>query len=112
MRKALIWQFISLIIGAIIALLAIDLNTSLSLVLGGLAIFIPNAIFALNLMVVGHFAKAFAPMVLLIGAFAKLFLSLMFIFLVAIGFKTLIWPAMLVGLTLTLYAPILAYFRV
>ncbi len=97
----------SVVLG-LIALLALNVNSALSLVLGGAVAFIPNGLFALRLAMHRGKPPESYPVVFFVGEFAKIGFTIALLALVVKGYNDLHWPSLLLGLIVSLKMPLFA----
>ena len=91
-----------------IALLVYGQSAALSLVLGGMAAFIPNALFAARLALHRQRAAESYPVVFFLGEFAKIGLTIALLAAVIRGYAELQALPMMIGLIAALKAPLFA----
>jgi ATP synthase protein I len=101
-------QVASVILAGLIAAGVSDWASAKSLVLGGAAATIPNALFALRLaMHKGKPAESY-PVVFFLGEFVKIGLTLGLLAWIVHQFADLRWLALIIGLIVALKAPLFA----
>jgi ATP synthase protein I len=101
-------QVVASLVFGLVALAVFGYVSALSLVLGGAVAFIPNALFALRLaMHTGKSPESY-PAVFFLGEFAKIALTIALLAAVVKSYDELHWPSLLVGLILSLKAPLFA----
>ena len=82
----------SLVLG-LIAWLAVDASSALSLVLGGAVAFIPNGLFALRLAMHSGKTPESYPVVFFLGEFAKIGFTIALLAVVVKSYNELHWPS-------------------
>jgi ATP synthase protein I len=101
-------QVLASLVFGLVALALFGYTSALSLGLGGAAAFIPNALFALRLtMHTGKSPESY-PVVFFLGEFAKIALTIALLVAVVKSYDELHWPSLLVGLIVSLKAPLFA----
>ncbi len=108
MFRAVLLQSVAMLIVAIVAGLLAGKTAAASAALGGLAIVLPNGLFALRLFVEGRKPGGAAPAVFLIGEFIKVAATLALLVLAAKLYRDMHWLALIAGLVVALKANLLA----
>jgi len=109
MFRVVLVQFITSLVVAALAGTVAGFHAALSALFGALACSLPNGLFALNLALLGHLrrshsgrnATAIAPSgaaVMLIGELCKVALMVGLLALIVLGYKHVVWPALIVGI--------------
>lgn len=85
-------------------------HAAISALLGGVACWLPNGLFALKLAVAGRSAQGASAAVFFVGEFVKVVTTLAVLGAVVWLYKDLVWLAMLVALIAALKSYVLALF--
>jgi len=122
MFRVVLAQFITSLIVAVAAAAIAGGHAALTSLLGGLACSLPNALFALNLALLGQRRRsrgesqssavaAAGAVAILIGEFCKVALMAGLLALVVWGYKDVVWPALItvVGAVLLVQPVVLAW---
>lgn len=75
-----------------------SLNAAFSAAAGGMCVAIPNSLVALNLLVSDVTKRPVAPGMVLALEFLKILVTCLLLFLTAVLFSGLVWPAMILGI--------------
>jgi F0F1-type ATP synthase assembly protein I len=106
MFRVVFFQFVTTAIVAAVAAAVAGEHAALSALAGGLACTLPNGLFALHLALPirkpapegdGARAAASAALRLLVGEFLKVVLTAALLALVLLGYRQLVWPALMLS---------------
>ena len=75
-----------------------SLNAALSAAAGGMCVAIPNSLVVLNLLVSDVTKRPIAPGMVLVLEFLKILATCLLLFLTAVLFSGLVWPAVVFGI--------------
>ena len=108
MLMAVLLQIASVLVAALIALLAAGAPSAGYLALGGAAAIIPNGLFALRLAVQRRRSAASYATVFLLGEFLKIGMTVALLFAIHHWLGPVSWLPLLIGLIVALKAPLFA----
>lgn len=108
MARIVLIQFLTTLIVALLSWLISGGPAAMSALLGGGAVLVPNALFALRLAIAARRPGGANPLTFLVGEFVKLVATVVLLVLIAKTYKDLNWLALLVSIIAVLNSYVLA----
>jgi len=108
MFRAVLLQIVATLVVAVIAGILAGKHGAVSAALGGVAIVLPNSLFALRLFVESRKPGGASPAVFFIGEFMKVAATIVLLAAAASLYRDLHWLALIAGLVVALKANLLA----
>ncbi len=102
MKKIVLLQIFASLGAALISFFMGGMDVAISALLGGLSCAIPNALLAVNLTLCNLIKPSLSPVILLVGEFIKIIATVVLVYLVAVLFKDLVWPALIISMSVVL----------
>lgn len=108
MARIVLLQFFTTLIVALLAWLTSGVAAAASALLGGSAVLLPNALFALRLALASRRPGGANPLTFFVGEFIKLVVTVLLMVLIAKTYTDLNWLAMLISIIAVLNSYVLA----
>lgn len=109
MKKIVLLQIFASLAAACLSFVLGGRDAAISALLGGFSCAIPNGIFAVNLMVCNIVKPSLSPAMFLVGEFIKIIVTVVLLYLVAVLYKDLVWPAMIPTIIVVLNCSFLGF---
>lgn len=109
MKKIVLLQIFATLGAAILSFLLGGRAAAISALLGGLSCAMPNALLVLNLKLCNLVKPSISAVVLLVGEFIKIIVTVVLLYLVAVLYKDLVWPALIASMSVVLICSFLGF---
>ncbi len=109
MKKIVQLQILTTLVAALLSFLFGGKEAAISALLGGFSYAIPSALLVVNLLVCNIVKPSISPAVLLIGEFIKIIACVVFLYLSAVLYKDMVWPAMISTIIVVLNCSFLGF---
>ena len=109
MKKIVLLQIFATLGAACLSFLMGGRDAAVSACLGGFSCAIPNAVLAVNLKLCNLVKPSFSPVLLLVGEFIKIIATVVLMYLVAVLYEGLVWPAMIGSISVVLICSFLGF---
>ncbi len=109
MKKIVLLQIFATLGAAFLSFLIGGRDAAASAFLGGFSCAIPNAVLAVNLKLCNLVKPSLSPILLLVGEFIKIIVTVVLMYLVAVLYEGLVWPAMIATISVVLICSFLGF---